>query len=121
MIEVIQSDFARLESDTTAAEAVAQKEFDELMRDSKVDKTEKTADLEHKQSLLQDHSQALQEKKADLTGTEKELQAAMTYYEKLKPSCVETGVSYEEKVKRREEEIDSLQTALRVLNDEDVA
>merc|ERR1719310_2148727 len=120
MIEVIQSDFARLESDTTAAEAVGQKEFDELMKDSKIDKTEKTADLEHKQSLLQDHSQALQEKKADLAGTEKELHAAMAYYEKLKPSCVETGVSYEEKVKRREEEIDSLQTALRVLNDEDV-
>merc|ERR1719440_972313 len=37
MLEVIESDFARLESDTKAAEATAQKEYDEFMTDSKVD------------------------------------------------------------------------------------
>merc|ERR1711941_252636 len=31
MLEVIQSDFARLEAETTAAEATAQKEYDEFM------------------------------------------------------------------------------------------
>merc|ERR1719191_1069725 len=41
MLEVIESDFARLESDTKAAEATAQKEYDTFMTDSKVDKTEK--------------------------------------------------------------------------------
>merc|ERR1740121_3298929 len=35
MLEVIESDFARLEADTTAAEAAAQKEYDEFMTDSK--------------------------------------------------------------------------------------
>merc|ERR1711904_611136 len=48
MLEVIQSDFARLESDTKAAEATAQKEDDEFMTDSKVDKEKKTTDIEHK-------------------------------------------------------------------------
>merc|ERR1712178_322808 len=38
MLEVIESDFARLESDTKAAEATAQKEYDTFMTDSKVDK-----------------------------------------------------------------------------------
>merc|ERR1719424_2203709 len=38
MLEVIESDFARLESDTKAAEATAQKEYDQFMTDSKVDK-----------------------------------------------------------------------------------
>merc|ERR1711972_1307416 len=37
MLEVIESDFARLESDTKAAEAAAQKEYDTFMTDSKVD------------------------------------------------------------------------------------
>merc|ERR1712014_251412 len=37
MLEVIESDFARLESDTQAAEASAQKEYDAFMTDSKVD------------------------------------------------------------------------------------
>merc|ERR1719367_2432411 len=38
MLEVIESDFARLEADTKAAEASAQKQCDEFMTDSKVDK-----------------------------------------------------------------------------------
>merc|ERR550537_722254 len=48
MIEVIQSDFARLESETSAAEAEAQKQYDEFMSDSSVDKAQKTKDIEHK-------------------------------------------------------------------------
>merc|ERR1719450_2112566 len=36
MLEVIESDFARLESETKSAEATAQKEYDEFMTDSKV-------------------------------------------------------------------------------------
>merc|ERR1740133_449570 len=35
MLEVIQSDFARLEAETKAAEATAQKEYDSFMTDSK--------------------------------------------------------------------------------------
>merc|ERR1719276_315157 len=50
MIEVIQSDFARLESETSAAEAEAQKQYDEFMTDSSVDKAQKTKDIEHKSS-----------------------------------------------------------------------
>jgi prefoldin subunit 5 len=48
MLEVIESDFARLESDTKASEATSQKEYDEFMTDSKVDKSEKSTDIEHK-------------------------------------------------------------------------
>jgi len=121
MIEVIQSDFARLESETAAAETAAAEEFRLFMSDSKVDKTNKAADLHHKSETKQNHEQALQEKTADLHGTEKELNAAMAYFEKLKPTCIETGVSYEDRVQRRKEEIESLKTALRVLNNEDVA
>jgi len=120
MIEVIQSDFARLEADTTAAETASQQEYDEFMSDSKIDKTEKNADLHHKSETKQNHEQALQEKTHDLNGTEKELHAATTYYGKLKETCVETGVSYEDRVARRKEEMESLKTALRVLNNEDV-
>ena len=50
--------------------------------------------------------------KSDLDATQKELDAALAYYEKLKPSCVDAGLSYEERVKMREEEIQSLQEAL---------
>jgi len=121
MLEVIESDFARLEADTKAAEAAAQKEYDTFMTDSKVDKEGKTTDIEHKTAKKQDESQALTVKKSDLEGTQKELDAALAYFDKLKPSCVDAGVSYEDRVARREEEIKSLQDALRILNGEDLA
>jgi len=87
MLEVIQSDFARLEADTKAAEATAQKEYDTFMTDSKVDKAQKTTDIEHKTAKKQDETQALQVKNEDLEGTQKELDAALAYLDKLKPSC----------------------------------
>merc|ERR1719240_1687690 len=121
MLEVIQSDFARLESDTKAAEETSQKEYDAFMTDSKVDKSAKTMDIEHKETKKQDESQALVTKKEDLEGTQKELDAALAYFDKLKPSCVNAGVSYDDRVARREEEIQSLKEALRILNGEDLA
>jgi len=121
MLEVIESDFARLEADTKAAEASAQKEYDTFMTDSKVDKAQKSTDIEHKTAKKQDESQALTTKTEDLEGTQKELDAALAYFDKLKPSCVDAGVSYEDRVARREEEIKSLQEALRILNGEDLA
>jgi len=121
MLEVIESDFARLEAETSAAEVTAQKEYDTFMTDSKVDKAAKVKDIEHKTAKKQDESQALGLKREDLEGTQKELDAALAYFDKLKPSCVDAGVSYEDRVSRRKEEIESLQEALKILNGEDIA
>jgi len=120
MLEVIESDFARLESETKAAEATAQKQYDEFMTESKVDKSAKSTDIEHKTAKKQDEEQALTTKSEDLEGTQKELDAALAYFDKLKPSCVDSGVSYEDRVARRKEEIESLQEALKILNGEDI-
>jgi len=79
MLEVIESDFARLEADTKASEASSQKEYDEFMTDSEVDKTKKSTDIEHKTAKKQDEEQALTTKKSDLEGTQKELDAALAY------------------------------------------
>jgi len=121
MLEVIESDFARLEADTKASEATAQKEYDTFMTDSKVDKSQKSTDIDHKSAKKQDESQALTVKHEDLEGTQKELDAALAYFDKLKPSCVDSGVSFEDRVARRKEEIESLQEALKILNGEDIA
>merc|ERR1719350_1888772 len=121
MLEVIESDFARLEADTSAAEATAQKNYDTFMTDSKVDVAAKTTDSEHKTAKKQDQNQALTTKGSDLEGTQKELDAALAYFDKLKPSCVDAGVSYDDRVGRRKEEIESLQEALRILNGEELA
>merc|ERR1719421_618637 len=114
MLEVIQTD-------TKAAEAEAQKAFDEFTSESAVNRAANAKDVEHKTTKKTNQEAALTAKKADLEGTQKELDAALAYYDKLKPSCVDAGVSYEDRVARRKEEIESLQEALRILNGEDIA
>jgi len=121
MLEVIESDFARLESETNTAEASAQKEYDSFMSDSKADKAAKSAAREHKAAKKQGESASLTEKKNDLQGTQKELDAALKYYDKLRPTCVDSGTSYEDRVARRKAEIESLQGALKIINGEDIA
>jgi len=45
----------------------------------------------------------------------------LQYFDKLKPSCVDAGVSYEDRVARREEEIESLKQALEILDGKEIA
>merc|ERR1719161_3330312 len=72
------------EAQTAAAEATAQKEYEVFMSDSEIDKSAKTTDIANKTT-----------KKVDLEGTQKELDAALAYFDKLKPSCVDAAISYE--------------------------
>ena len=44
-------------------------------------------DVEHKTTKKTNQEAALTAKKADLEGTQKELDAALAYYDKLKPSA----------------------------------
>merc|ERR1719240_953945 len=119
-LEVIASDFARLESDTTLAEEAAQKEYKTFMNEAEVDKAMKGAALRNTENLITKREGDLVETQTDLKNTQEELDAALAYYEKLKPSCVESGVSYDDRVKRREEEIESLKEALKILSGEDI-
>jgi len=121
MLEVIESDFGRLEADTKTAEATAAEEYRVFMEDSKIDKTGKTGDITHKTAKKKDEEKAMQIKKMDLEGTQKEMTAAIAYYDKLKPDCIDAGVTYDDRVARRKEEIESLQEALRILNGEEFA
>jgi len=120
MLEVVESDFARLESETSAGEAASQKSYDTFMTESKVDTAKKNEMVKHKVAKKQSQEMAHNEKTADLAGTQKELTASLSVYDKLKPSCIDTGVTYEERVARRKEEIESLQEAMKILNADSV-
>merc|ERR1719379_1335718 len=111
MLEVIMSDFARLEGDTEAAEQMADDEYNKFEEDKAV----KTAEIKHKEGARAAKEQALVSAKNSLEETQGELDAAMAYYEKLKPTCVDTGMSFEERVQARKEEIQSLKEAYEML------
>jgi len=116
MLEVIQSDFAKLEAETGAAEDTAAKEYRRFMAESSKDKAVKETDMDHKKKSKVTKESDLNDADKDRFATERELNAALAYYDKLKPSCVDSGVTYDERVARREEEIESLREALRILS-----
>lgn len=121
MLEVILSDFARLEAETATAEDAAANQFEKFMAESNESIAVKEAAISHKENSkrLADEKAAATRKELEIT--QEELDAALEYYEKLKTQCVNTGLSYEERVRAREEEIESLKEALKILNQQDLA
>jgi len=118
MLEVILADFVRLEQETTSSETEAQSAFDKFAGDSQADIDSKTATSKEKEALKLSKTRDLEETGKDLKSTQKELDAALAYHDELKPSCVDAGVSFSERSQRRQEEIESLQEALKILGDE---
>jgi len=121
MLEVVLSDFARLETETSTAEAMQQSAYDKMMDETNEDVAVKDTEMNHKTNQKDQANENINSFKKNLEMTQNELDKAMDYYAKLKAECVDTGLSYEERKRMREEEIVSLQEALQMLNGEDLA
>jgi uncharacterized small protein (DUF1192 family) len=121
LMEVCQSDFEKVLSETSATEEDSVKIYEEFMADSAQDKAVKETDQKHKvaekSTKESDKATALK----DLRITQEELTAALQYYEKLKPDCEVKVMSYEEKKAAREAEIESLKEALEILSGDNIA
>merc|ERR1719230_901505 len=79
-------------------------------------KTQKQTTLQNTNNKLAEFTNELAQETKELKANQKALDDANRYYEKLKPSCVDAGVSFEERTARRKEEIESLQEALKILS-----
>jgi len=121
MLEVILSDFARLQAETEHSEDSAQTAYDKYMAESTQDMSVKETEKTHNEGRRTDTENLISNLKKELELTQGELDAAIAYYEKLKPGCVDLGLSYEERVKAREEELQSLKEALAILQQQDLA
>jgi len=115
MLEVILSDFTRLESEATSSEAQEEQEYRNWMFESARDRALKAGEVAQKDAKKNDKETALHSSKVDLKETQATLDKAIKYYEKLKPDCVDSGISYAEREQKRQEEIISLQEALKIL------
>jgi hypothetical protein len=120
-LDVIASDFSRLETDTKKEEETSQTEYDDLMASSKKSKEAKEKEEKDKKKEQLEKSQTLESKNDDLESAHKQLDAALAYFDKLKPSCINQASPYDERVQRREEEVASLKEALEILNGEGLA
>jgi chromosome segregation ATPase len=116
MLEVAESEFTELLSESTAAENAAAEAFEKLSRKSKLSKTAKIEEVKGKESETKTLEMNLLNYKEDKETTGKELDAVLEYLDKLKPQCETKVMSYAERKARREADIAGLKEALAILS-----
>merc|ERR1719316_1637601 len=115
VLEVAESDFTQLLAETETAEDAAADSYEKLTKENKVSKATKEADAKAKASEIKSLEVSLEHHKEDHASTSKELDAVLSYLDKLKPQCEEKVMSYAEKKAAREAEIAGLKEALEIL------
>jgi len=115
MLEVIQSDFQRTLSETRKAETKAMQEHIAFMTESGVSLAEKEVAQKQKIEQKNDAEEKLVSSEEDLKSQTTILSTTVKELLELKPTCVDTSMSYKERVARRKDEIDALNKALCIL------
>jgi peptidoglycan hydrolase CwlO-like protein len=120
MLEVIISDFERTIKVTTKSEKEANREFVQFERATKASIASKETQKSNDEFELKDTDAMITESMGDLDKHQKMLDDTLKTLEELKPSCVDTGMSYEDRVQKRKDEIEALKKAMCELDAEGV-
>jgi len=120
LLEVAEADFAKGLEEMISVEEAAVTEYEKLTKENEIAKTTKEQDVKYKSKEAKSLDKTAAEATADRDGIETELDAVLEYYDKIKEECIAKADSYEEKVKRRNAEIEGLKNALAILEGEAV-
>merc|ERR1740116_182107 len=96
-------------------EAQDHADFIELERTLKADIGGKETKKQLDEEDLATTKSTIESKMEDLKTAQSLLDGSLKVLEGLKPTCIDTGMSYEERVAKREEEIKALEEALKIL------
>jgi chromosome segregation ATPase len=116
MLEVAESDFSTLLAESEAQEKAAQNSYDKLKEQNAVTRAASTEEVKGKEAAVKSEETALLNYKEDFATTGKELDAVLSYLDKLKPQCETKVMSYAERVAKRKAEIEGLKEALEILS-----
>jgi len=118
MLEVVESDFSETLSKITVEEDTAATTFEQRTHDNKVSNGLKEQDVKYKTAEAKSLDKAIAEHSSDKSGLDTQFAAVMEYKKKITGRCVAKPESYEDRKKRREEEISGLKQALQILESE---
>lgn len=120
LLEVIKSDFQRTIKNTETEEATEASEFVRFERTSKADIGGKQTKVKLDEEDLASTKTKIGEATADLKKNMDLTDAALLELKDLQPMCIDTGMSYEERVAKRDEEIAALKRAVCILDTDKV-
>merc|ERR1719183_2558916 len=120
LLEVVESDFSKGLAEMQAAEQSAVSEYDQLSKANDIEKATKSQDAKYKTKEAKGLDKASSETNADRATEQQELDAVLQYYTGIKARCIAKAESYEERTRRRSEEIAGLKEALSILEGEAV-
>jgi len=112
MLDVIISDFERTLKVTAQDEKQAANEFTSFSKTTTTSIASKESQKLNAESSLKSTENQIVEDMAALEKRQKMLDDSLKELEDLKPTCVDTGMSYEERVQKRKDEIEALKKAL---------
>merc|ERR1719502_1972749 len=121
LIEVIESDLTKELTDVEANEKTAKAEYDAQTKENEIMKVTMDQDVKYKTKEKKDLGEALAEATSDRTAVQSELDAVLDYLKGIEARCIAKPMTYEERVKRRNAEINGLKEALEILSSESAA
>jgi len=115
VLEIAESDFAKLLAEARTAEEAALEEYTTMTQENKNLKATKEVDIKGKRSELKSLKTSLADYNEDKEGVTGELNAVLAYLDKLKPQCETKAPSYAQRKAEREAEIQGLKEAMDIL------
>jgi len=117
LLEVIEADFERTVEETTDSEAQAKLDFDAFTKKTTDDISEKSDSKSGKEGRAVTVDDLLVGNEAQRKTQQSLLTAAQESLDKAKKMCVDGEETYEDRVAKREKEIEALKEAQRILDD----
>merc|ERR1719409_1687084 len=117
ILEETAADFAQMEADARANEAMDQKAYEEDMKECTIEKARRSKEAEMKTAEKKRLTDKIDASTKSRKSTQNELDATDQYMKDLQPACVSGDSSYEDRKAARSSEIEGLQKVQGILED----